>query len=77
MLYTDYGFKLCCREYRLGYVHDVYCVRQCSVLNMCPVVVVFRLLRGSVMSVYFGLKSLNHGQEQNKDEQNLCWPYWS
>ena len=65
---------LCCREYRSGYVpvraSDMYRVVQCSVLNR----LLFRLFRGSVMSVYFGVKSMNHGQEQNKDEQNLCWP---
>jgi len=71
---------LCCREYILGCIHDVYCVEQCSVLNVCSVVVVvvvFTLFRGDVMSVYFGVKSLNDGQEQNKYEQNLCWPYGS
>lgn len=74
ILCTEYGFMLCSREYRLGYIPDracdVYCVGQCSVLNECPVA----LFAGSVMSVHFAVKSLNHGQEQNKDEQNLYWP---
>jgi hypothetical protein len=68
---------LCSREYRSEYIPDRVCdvfrVGRCSVLNKCPVA----LFGGSVMSVHFGTKSLNHGQEQNKDEQNLCYPNWS
>jgi hypothetical protein len=51
------------REYRSGYIPDgacdVFCVRQCSVLNECHVA----LFKGSVLSMHFGIKGLNHGQE--------------
>lgn len=59
--------------YRIERVMYVYHVRRYSVLNELSVA----SFGGSVMSVHFGIKSLNHGQEQNKDEQNSCWPNWS
>jgi len=59
--------------YQIEHVMYVYCVGRCSVLSECPVA----SFGGSVMSVHFGIKSLNHRQEQNKDEQNVCWPNWS